>query len=174
MVEIQDNKEHFHRGLHGTALKLCCCDVNVGVPIRMRKCLITIDCKILGKAHRHLWHTASYSLRPDKWKKYLMCSWEDDRLLAQKFRWGLQDTLPRHTANFWLCYSAAGFFCTFQKTFGCSFHTVGANSVFWVSYSFWSTELSICLCSVSIISIYLCHHSSNKWCLMSSSFISKA
>lgn len=61
MVEIQDNKEHFHRRLHGAALKLCCCDANMGVPISVRKCLITMDCKTLGKAHRRLWHTASYS-----------------------------------------------------------------------------------------------------------------
>lgn len=58
--ETWDNKVHFLGGLHGVALKLCCCDANLQVPIRVRKCSIMMDCKIGGKKYRHLRSSTSY------------------------------------------------------------------------------------------------------------------
>lgn len=156
--EIWDNKEHFLGVLHGVTLKLCCCDDSPWVPIRVRMCSIMMDCKIVGTKHRHLRSSTSYRwehVRLQKWKKYLMCTWQDRQNVSSEIQLSFAKLSEPQ--------------CQFLAPLVSCLVLLYFPEAFWIQPSRSSTPFEIlnywliCVQFASFWSTtHLCHHANNK------------
>lgn len=140
------------RIIKGATLKLCWHHTNMWVPIRVGKCLSMMDCKTEGIAHRRLRNSISYKGESIWiWRNTSSALGKTGRVLAQRLSRGL------HSYCLVLVPLFNWFIFALQELFGSSNLILGANGIFWVFCSFWSTELLGCLCSVSINDFDLSH-----------------